>query len=344
MACFVVLLAQSSTNYKLQSYGFGSGGVGDSTSANYGLNAMSGEVSENQLSSTNFKANPGLEFTQMANVPNAPTFVNTTGYWYDQLHFVVLPSANPTDTIFAIAISSDNFVTTNFIQNDNTVGPVLGSEDYQTYSAWGGSGGQNVIGLVPSTTYKIKVKAMQGKYSETGFGPVSSASTAGASMIFDIDVSATNSETSPPYAVDFGGLTPNTVNNSPVYVWVDFETNATSGGKVYIYGQNGGLLSPTTSYNVTSVTGDLGALTEGYGAIGSTHSEGSGGPLAFASPYNGAADNVGILDTSIRDIFTTTGPIFTGRGSFLLKTRITSITPAAPDYADTLTVIAAAAF
>jgi len=338
---FVILLAQASTNYKLQSYGFGSGGVGDSTSGNYGLNAISGEVSENQLSSGTYKANPGIEFTQMANEPPAPTFVNTTGYWYDQLHFVVTTGGNPTDTLYVIGISTDNFVTTNYIQADDTVGATA---VYQTYTNWGGASGENVLGLQPSTAYKIKVRAKQGKYSESGWGPVGSASTSGPSMIFDIDVSATDSETDPPYIVDFGNLAVGSVNDSPVKVWIDFETNADNGGNVFVYGLNGSLRSAGVLYSINSATGDLSSLTEGYGARGLSNTQGSGGPLNIVSPYNGSSNNVGVLDTTIRTIFSSTAPVFSGRGSFILKSKITNTTPAASDYTDTITAISSAAF
>ena len=46
----------------------------------------------------------------------------------------------------------------------NTVGTVLGVEDYQTYALWGDTGGILIAGLAPSTTYYVKVKAMQGKF------------------------------------------------------------------------------------------------------------------------------------------------------------------------------------
>jgi hypothetical protein len=160
----------ASNNYKINNYGFGSGGVDNATSTNYALNAISGETSGQSASSTSFKINPGEISTQQAHVPPAPTFDNPANY-YSKLHFVVSTANNPSDTKFALAISKDNFVTTQYVQDDGTVGTVLGLEDYQTYAAWGGATGSFVIGLDDNTTYYLKAKAYSGKFTETGFGP-----------------------------------------------------------------------------------------------------------------------------------------------------------------------------
>jgi len=182
---FVLLVFPSSTNYKLRDFSFGAGGEGDSVSANYRVQGIMGEVSGDELSGTNYDLGPGLIFSQQANVPAAPTFENTANF-YNKLHFVVDPSGNPSDATFAIAISDDNFVTTNYIQNDNTIGSTLGAEDYQTYAAWGGASGEFVIGLAPDTTYTIKVKALHGIFTETDFGPIATASTVSPSITFTL--------------------------------------------------------------------------------------------------------------------------------------------------------------
>lgn len=338
--CFVILLAQSSSHYQLRSYGFGSGGVDNATSANYGISGISGEVSENQLSGTNFNANPGLEYVQMANVPLAPTISNPSS-WYNKLHFVVNPASNPTDTTFVIAVSLDNFATTKYIQADDTLGS---TKVYQTYTNWGGSGGQDVIGLNANTTYKFKVAAIQGKYTETPYGPVASGSTVDPSIDFDIDVSATDTETDPPYIVDFGDLTAGSVVDSPVRVWFDFGTNANYGGNIYVYALNSGLNSAGAAHKINSMTANLDSVTEGFGAQGKSVTQSSGGPLTMVSPYNGSGNNVGITDTSIRNIFTSANPITAGRSSFIFKAKISGMTPASNDYSETLTAIAAASF
>lgn len=332
----------ASTNYELRDFGFGSGG--DDMSGNgYAIDAITGEVNGNTLSGTSFDVGPGLIFTQQANVPSAPTFTNPSNY-YNKLLLVLDDGDNPTDATFAIAISPDNWTTTLYVQHDNTVGASLGSEDYQTYANWGGVSGGLVIGLLSSTTYKVKVKAMQGSFTETGYGAEASATTVAPTLSFDIDVAGTDTETDPPFAVSFGNLIANTVVDGPEKIWVDFATNGASGGKVYVSSGNSGLSSASAGASISSATADLAVMTSGYGAQGSSVTQASGGPFAFVSPYNGAAANVGLIDTSLREIFASNVPIVGGRGSFLLKAKSSSITPSAGDYTDLLTVVVSASF
>lgn len=230
------------------------------------------------------------------------------------------------------------------MQNDNTIGTVLGSEDYQTYAGWGGGGGEMVIGLFSGTQYKMKVKAMHGRFTETEYGPIATASTVNAQISFDIDVDPADTETSPPFAINFGSLVAGMVIDSVEKIWVDFSTNGESGGKVYVYDMSGGLKSTGTNALITGVTGDLAALSSGYGAQAYSVSQSSGGPLTKVSPYDLAGQNVGILDGSIREMFSSSSPVSGGRASFLLKAKSSVVTPAAGDYTDILQVIVSANF
>jgi hypothetical protein len=330
----------ASTNYQLKDFGYGGGGVANSTSTNYAIEGIAGEQNATTLDGATYDLGPGLQYTNQANVPPAPTFTNPANY-YNKLHLILATGGNPTDTVFAITISTDSFASDNrYVQSDNTVGATLGLEDYQTYAAWGGASGFNIIGLVANTTYKVKVKAWQGKFTETGYGPDSTAATVGARLTFDIDVSATDTDTSPPYATNFGDLFAGTVTSSPEKIWVDFDTNGESGGRVYVYANNVGLQSSRASYTISAVTGNLTALSEGFGAQESTSTNG----LAAATLYDLTANNVGVIDTTIREIFTASAPTTAGRGSFLLKAKSSAVTPAASDYTETLTVIASASF
>lgn len=342
MAGSLFATAPSSSSYQLPNYGFGSGGTSNSTSSNYKLNATTGETSNVESTSTNYKTRSGLNNTQQAHVPIA-TLSNPSNY-YNKLKFVITPGANASDTKFSIAISSDNFVTTQYIKSDNTVGNTKVIGDYQTYASWGGSTGQLVVGLTPNTTYKVKVNAFQGSFTETEYGPLTTATTSTPSITFDIDVSASNSETSPPYATSFGGLLPATVTDAAEKVWIDLDTNAESGAKVYVSSVNGGLRSATENFTLTSATADLASAGTGFGAQGSSVTQTSGGPLSISAPYNVATQNVGILNPTVREIFSSSTPIIAGRGSFLLKGKAAALTPAASDYQDTLTLTTAGAF
>lgn len=333
-AGFLLIFAfPASTNYQLKDFGFGTGGVGNATSGSYALDGISGEQSGGKLTGTGFDLGSGLLFTNQANVPPAPTFTNPASY-YNKLRIVLDAGGNPSDTKFAIAISTDDFVTTNYVQSDATVGAVLGAEDYQTYAAWGSGTGTMIIGLASGTTYKVKVKAIQGKFTETGYGPTATAATVNPTLSFSINTNL----------IQFGSLFAGTVTDSPQSVVADFSTNGESGGKVYVSGQNGGLLSSSNGYRIDATTGDLTSASEGFGAQGASATQTSGGPLSIVSPYNVSGSTVGIVNTSIREIFSSTAPIGGGQGTFLLKAKASAVTPAAGDYTETLTVIASASF
>lgn len=341
--CLLFVLP-ASTNYQLKDFGYGGGGVGNSASSNYALEGIVGEQNEGQLQGTTYDLGPGLQFTNQANVPPAPTFTNPSNY-YNKLHLVLATGGNPSDTKFAIAISTDNFGSdTRYVQDDTTIGATLGLEDYQTYSAWGGASGFDVIGLLAGTTYTVKVKAWQGKFTETSYGPTASAATVNPQLTFDIDVSASDTDTDPPFTTDFGDLTPGTVTDSPQKIWVDFTTNGESGGRIYVVASNAGLLSSRASYTINAVTGNLTSLSEGFGVQGTSATQSSGSAFTLAPAYDLTSNNVATTDTTIREIFTTSGPVTGGRGSFLLKAKSSAVTPAASDYTETLTVIASASF
>ncbi len=336
---FIFLVLPASTNYQLKDFGYGGGGVGNGTSGSYAIEGIVGEQNAAKLDGTTYDLGPGLQFTNQANVPPAPAFTNPSNY-YNKLKIVLDIGGNPSDTKFAIAISTDSFVSdTRYVQNDDTVGATLGSEDYQTYANWGSASGTLIIGLVPGTTYQVKVKAMQGKFTETGYGPTASVATVNPQMTFDIDVAATDVDNSVS-SIALGSLVASTVVDSTDKIWVDFITNGESGGRVYVYGSNAGLSSTRAAYTIGAVTGNLTALTEGFGAQGSTATNG----LAEATLYDQTGNTVGIVDTSIREIFTIAAPTTNGRGSFLLKAKSSAVTPAAGDYTETLTVIASASF
>ncbi|MDD5083958.1 MAG: hypothetical protein PHT88_03435 [Candidatus Moranbacteria bacterium] len=336
---FLILALPASTNYKLKDFGIGSGGSSTAASANYKADVISGETDNGNLTGTTYNLGTGLAFTNQADVPAAPTFTNPSNY-YNKLKIVLDASSNATDTKFAIAISPDDFVTTYYVQSDAAIGMTLGSEDYQTSTGWGSASGTIIIGLTPNTTYKAKVKAMQGDFTETGYGPIATASTINPTMTFDIDVSATDTDTSPPFTINLGDLIASTITDGPQKIWVDFSTNGELGGRVYVVAQNAGLQSVAASYKINAVTGNLSALPQGFGAQGSSVANG----LSIATLYDLSGDNVGVTDTNIREIFSSTSPTTGGRGSFLLKAKSAATTPSASDYAETLTVIASASF
>ena len=332
----------ATTNYKLNSYGFGSGGSPGSTTANYALEGISGEVSGQTVTTTNYQAQPGFIETQQANVPTV-TLTNPSNY-YDKLLVVIGQQGNPSDALYALQVSTtSNFSSgISYVQSDMTLGASLVLTDYQTYTTWGGASGATIIGLAANTTYYIRARATQGKYTESAYGPSSNAATVGQSLSFCLYTNANCGAGGS--SVAFGAMNSGSVVNAPNNISVDFATNADFGGSVYVSSANGGLKSTSASYTITSATSDLSVASEGYGGQIASVSQTSGGPLNKVAPYNGATNNVGALSTTIASIFTSTGPLVGGTGSVLLKVLPSSTTPAATDYKDTVTIIASASF
>lgn len=324
----------SSTNFTLKSYEFSSGG--DTTSStNFGLNSTTGVQAETGLSSASYKVLSGLQPTQHANVPVAATFTNPSSE-YNRLRLIINTSGNPTDTKYQVAISDDNFVTTKYVQTDNTVGLTNTIAQYQTYASWGGASGVWVVGLSANTTYKVMVRALQGNYSGTAFGPQATAATVLPSLTFSV---ATSLSATPPYNIAFSSLTAGSVVSATTTADIGISTNSLNGGSVYVK-SSGALSSASASNSLTSATANLSVVSTGYGAQVSSVSQSSGGPLTASSPYNGVTNNVGALSTTLQQILTTSSSVSTGTASITLKAKIDAVTPAATDYTDTLTFIA----
>jgi hypothetical protein len=231
------------------------------------------------------------------------------------------------------------------VKSDHTLGSSLALGDYQTYTTWGGAGGGNIIGLTPSTTYCLRAKATQGKYTESAYGPSSSAATSAQQISYCLYTNANCAAGGA--AENFSGLVAGTPSNSPTNIGLDFATNANAGGSVYIYSKNGALVSTTApGLPITSATADLGsgAVSQGYGAQVTSQSQTSGGPLSKLSPYDLASNNVGQLSTTANIILTASTALVGGQAAIQLQAKAANTTPAATDYSDTVTIIVAASF
>lgn len=335
----------ASTNYKLNDYAFGGGGTASSSSNLYSLFGTLGQVDQGSMSSSLYFIGAGLEFTMQASVSAAPTFVNPSN-WYNKLQLTInRGGTDPQDYEYAIRIASGSGAF-QYVQNDGTLGTDLGDEDWQSYTEWGGASGSTIIGLYPSTTYTAQVAARQGRFfTQFMWSPTALASTDTSSISFDIDIAPSDSETAAPYTLAIGEITPGSVTTASNKVWVDFSTNANNGGFISVSGTNNGLQSSTASHTITSATADLTAQPQGYGAISSTTSQTSGGPMQAVSPYNGASNNVGALDTTKRFIYNSSEtPVTGGRVSFQLKAKASATTPSATDYSDILTILVTGSF
>lgn len=345
MSSLILFVLPASPNYQLYDVNFGSGSAG-SESTNYQGRTLSGDAANGLMTGANYQLGAGAVYANQASVPPAPTFTNVLSS-YSRLQLILDPTGNQNSgATFAVAISPDAFAsTTQYVQSDGTIGATLGDEDWLTYTSWGGASGTYVVGLTASTTYTVKVTARHSDLSQSAYGPTDDAiTTSGPSLSFDLDVSATDSDTSPPYTVAFGLLDPGTVATATNKVWVDVASNAVNGVSVYLRSASGGLESLAAGYTITSTSANLAAVSEGVGAQVSTATQASGGPLAAVAPFNGSSDSVGGLTTTVQEVFAATEPLTGGRGSMLLKAKASVVTPAAADYADTFDIVASGHF
>jgi hypothetical protein len=338
-----------STNYELQEYQFGSGGANAGFgSSNFSLFGITGQSESGLPGSANFQSGNGLVYLTQSPIPPAPTLSNNSNLYYNKLSVIINYSVSypsvPSDILFAVAVSTDfgNPSLTKYVQADQTLGD---NPFWQSYADWGGSSGFILSGLSPDTTYYIKVAARQGTFTQTGFGPAAGLATAPTSLTFEV---RTVAQSSPPFTLGFGTLTPGSVNTTADQGQISLTTNANSGALVYISGSNSGLKSSSQgNYTINSVSAsgqDLSALPEGYG-LRATYVSQSSGNMVISQPYNGSGSNIGPADSQKRILFTTDdAPVTVGVGRFEIQAKASLTAPPASDYTDTLTIIAAAAF
>ena len=338
----VMAALPNSTHYSLGSYGFGTGGTAGTSSGNYSINGIAGDTAGSS-SSANYTAGAGANYQQQADVPLV-ALANPTNS-YNKMNVVVTPNGNPTSAKYVIAMSRDGFATTLYVKADDTLTPNYSLADFQTYAYWGGASGFTVRGLTPNSLYTAKAAAYRGKYTQSPYGPTATGVTTNTPVLsFEVDVSAVDTSTSPPYVVNFGNLLTGTVTTPPVKVWVSLDTNADSGGIVFVNDQNGGLASAASSYTLSSATADISSASSGYGVVASTVTQASGGPFTFSSPFNGTGTNVGALSTAYQELLTANSTLTSGRASFNLKAKSSINTPVSADYSDIMTIVAAASF
>lgn len=326
--------APTSTNYSLNAYDLGSGG-GTSSSTNYGIDASTG-TQAGASSSANYATQSGLMPTQDANVPPAGTLTNPDNY-YNKLHFVVNQGNNPSDAKYAIAVSIDGFVSTQYVQNDNSVSSTIGIEDFQSYVAWGGAGGFDILGLASNTNYQVRVSAMQGNMTQSAYGPATpNVATVLPSLSFGVSTSLTGT---PPFTAGFSDLVPGSVVSANADPIISLSTNSVNGGIVYVRSANAGLASVASSSMLPSATADLGS-TKGYGAQVISTSQVSGGPFTSLAPYASAANSVGGVGLALAPILSSSGPIGGGSATVRLKAKTDITVPSSTDYTDTITFVA----
>jgi len=192
---------------------------------------------------------------------------------------------NPEDAEYAIAVSDDNWVTTNYIQASNALGNTM---VWQTYADWGSGIGETVTGLKQETEYKMEVKARHGDFTETGWSSETSATTSPLAFSFSIDKTW----------IDLGTLLPNQVSSGSHLLTVS--TNGESGYVTTIQ-EDGNLRLGDGLSDIDDVTDGQVSMGEEYGVRTSGSAEGqmSDQDYAITSVPQTIASSTGPVDPSV---------------------------------------------
>lgn len=273
---------------------------------------------------------------------------------FDRAKLEIDAQSNPDDTRYAIQIST----TSDFSSDINYVDPTtrqldsgaLGTSHFIPKCEWEGtivSGvcavanttyqAYNILGLDLDTDYYVRLSAFQGidtngVFSQTDWGPDTSATTTVPAITLDLDIAPdTVTTTNPPYSIDLGTATPTTVNTATDLIVVRTSTNLFTGLQARLRGQNGFLDHTTLSDTIPSVNGDLDAIS-GYGlrSDGTTiaaDNTGTLGSITVASAPSdftdsGADEKVGEVPTTDVNLFSSGGdPLDNGVVGFEVKVK-----------------------
>jgi hypothetical protein len=334
------------SQYQLENPTFTSGGGSKSSAGIYSVQDAAG-ASSSDASSTNFKVQTGSIKPLLPGVPGVPTFTNTGGTLYSNLDFVVLNGGNAADTEFAIAISDDNFTTTNFVQTNDTINTTVA---WQTYANWGSASGERLVQLAANTTYKIKVKARIGAGNESGYSSTSTAATVNPSLTMTVAGVSTSTSvggtttniTTTPIAVPFGNLSIGSIKIGAQTVTVS--TNAVSGYTTSVFQDgalrktNGTTIPALTATNTSPAAWPL-SITDGrfgYHSTDSTLCTGTTGRFT-------SADTFAALSTTPFEVACNTAAVTNESTSIVYKVEVEGLQPPG-DYQNKISYITSAQY
>jgi len=146
-----------------------------------------------------------------------------------------------------------------------------------------------------------------------------------------------------------GTLSTSSVTTSPTPRTATIDTNAKNGWMVWAKDSNSGLSSASASSTLASTTpgtnSTLAAGTQGYNTGITTTQGGGSGTITIAAPFVGTATGQGGgLDTTLRTLTSSTGTASAAILTIKNNVAISSLTAAASDYTDTITIIGAGLF
>ena len=362
-----------STNYKIVGATTTTGGgLVDSISGNYSIMSSLGNISADPREySTNYRLQQDPSSNFIAAQPSVQCFEATTdgytnctsgpsellaggmvaicgaGGCYNKARFEINTNGNPSDTLYAVTISSDNFSTDIKYVDGATFEPESVANhninDFRTETYWE-TEVFNIQGLLANTTYHIKITALSGDFTQSDYSITANTTTGEGSLLFDIDIAPTtgvSTETSSPYTISFTGNDDLVAGAAPTtaysLVWLDIASNSEGGVAVIQFGKNGGLYSATTTQTIVSANTNLDTTTEGFGLQSyyvNNDSSSYLGDLTTESNYAGSINTVGIVGTTASKIYDGDGPIQNGRTAMYLKARASTSRTPSNDYSE----------
>lgn len=352
-------------------------GISDST--NYSVLIDSSPISDYTISSSNYDLKGGTAAAIEAFVPEITCLESsTTGGTtactgipgtdgmqgvcsepgcYDRVKLEIDANSNPLDARYAIQVStvSDfssnvSYVTgaTRLLKNTLAITDFLYKCEWEGtisvgYCAAANTTWQryNIIGLVPGTTYYMRVAALKGSdtngsFTQSPWGPSQSVLLQNTTISIDVDIApSTAGSSSPPYILTMQNVTPNAISTSNDYIIFRLTSNALSGTDLLIKGQNGALQNG--SNQILNVNADL-ASNNGYGlrndsTTNSSQNAGTIGTIAVSSTPSdftdtGATDKVGSPTTAFVKLFSSNSqPLDNGVSGYKVKVKPSSSTP-----------------
>jgi len=292
-----------------------------------------------------------------------PEFLNENGMvrvcgptgCYDRARFEIDPNDNPTDTLYGIQVSTDNFAedikyldgVTYMLKDSKTI------DDYKTKTDWENNV-FNILGLQSQTQYFLRITALYGDLTESAPSEMAQTTTSIGSMEFRVGVGYENGENinyNPPYEIHFDEafkiIRGANVRSSDRLIWTLINSNSINGITIVQKGEYGGLHNSEVEeegYTIESLSGDLDLEEEGIGLKNSTISQlynngdGSLGSITVEEEYDTEENNVGIIDTIFKKTYQSDGPIHTGQTSLQIKTKAALTTPEG-EYAEDITFV-----
>lgn len=361
----------SDSGYEIIDPTINSGGNDDQSSASgYMLRESIGDsFNDERFESASYKLGVGQGYTFMANVPEISYFqtddaaminICGAGGCYDRARFEIDTNDNPTDALYLIEITSDNWMTIQCLDGSTHQPKAISSKsinDYLTKSTWetGSWTEANILGLSQDTQYKIRARSLNGDFTESEAGPEQTEDTTDPYIIFDINISGDTWQSSTaPYEISLGEISTISPSTATDLIWLDISTNAVNGATISVRDSNQGLISPSTSGQIDSESEDLTSEREGFGLkidiSKRLPAAGQPGYLRESTIYNTTgAHEVGALVSSPVVILCTieetggncstgTGsPVDGGRAAIWIKARASVTNPSAGDYADSIT-------